>query len=218
MYRESVTKRLSPVFLLIWNNGRQKPIMDIILSRGDESELEGLSQDLIFDLLSNPRRRFILYYLRIASDSVKLPDLAKEIASWEYDTPIEELEDKEQKRAYVSLYQTHVPKLVEAGLVDYDTDDKTLRSTPKTYAIDNYLPRNNHPDIRFDLIYIVLSIIGLIILIMGFSEASVFGAVSVDVAGVIILGLFSTMAVIHFFIIRRREQQLPSELSDIDTK
>lgn len=218
MYRESVTKRLSPVFLLIWNNGRQKPIMDIILSRGDESELEGLSQDLIFDLLSNPRRRFILYYLRIASDSVKLPDLAKEIASWEYDTPIEELKDKEQKRAYVSLYQTHVPKLVEAGLVDYDTDDKTLRSTPKTYAIDNYLPRNNHPDIRFDLIYIVLSIVGLIILIMGFSEASVFGAVSVDVAGVIILGLFSTMAVIHFFVIRRREQQLPSELSDIDTK
>lgn len=105
----------------------KESIVGIISSGDDESEREELSQDLIFDLLSNPRRRFILYYLRIESGPVKLPDLAKEIAAWEYDTPIDELTDQEQKRAYVSLYQTHVPKLVEAGLVDYDTDDKTLQ-------------------------------------------------------------------------------------------
>jgi DNA-binding transcriptional ArsR family regulator len=196
----------------------KKSIIYVISSEADESEREQLSHDLIFDLLSNPRRRFILYYLRTKSGSVKLSELTGEIAAWEYETPIDELTDQEQKRVYVSLYQTHVPKLVEAGLVDYDTEEKALQPTNQICTIDDYLPSDDDRDSRWELAYLSLSTIGVIILAIGISNASVFGVVSVAVAGAIILVLFSSMAIIHFLSIRRHEQQLPIELSDIETK
>ena len=180
------------------------------------SDQDTLSQDVVFELLSSPRRRFVLYYLRSETESVKLTDLADEVAAWEYETPVEELTEQERKRAYVSLYQTHVPKLAEAGLIDHDTDDGMLRLTERMSDIDRYLPSEDTPDIRWELVYISLSAAGIIIFAIGLSNGGVFGEISMDLAGGIILLSFVGTAIIHFITSYLKKQRLPIDLADVD--
>ena len=49
-------------------------------------------------------------------------ELAERVAAEENGVPREELSSAQRKRVYVSLYQTHVPKMEDAGLVDYDQE------------------------------------------------------------------------------------------------
>lgn len=182
----------------------------------DSSDREPLSQDLVFDLLSSPRRRFVLYYLRSEAESMQLTDLADEVAAWEYESTVEELTEQERKRAYVSLYQTHVPKLAEAGLIDYDPDSGTVRLTDRVREVDEYLPTEGGHDISWELLYPSLTIISVVIFIIGLIDVSVFGVVSMAVAGALILLLFGGTAIIHYYSVRQREQRLPVELANGD--
>ena len=100
---------------------------------------EQLSRDQVFDILSSPRRRYVLYYLREYGGPVELTDLAEKLAAWENDTTVEELPPQARKRVYVSLYQTHVPKLQEAGLIEYDSDSGQLSLSERESPVDPYL-------------------------------------------------------------------------------
>lgn len=102
----------------------------------DEPEL---SQDVIFDVLSSSRRRYVLYYLSQHEEPVELPSLAEEVAAWETESTVEELSSQERKRVYVSLYQTHIPKLQEVGLVDYDQDSGEVSLTEESDQIQGFL-------------------------------------------------------------------------------
>lgn len=192
-------------------------IPDDIFDNENSSDQDTLSQDVVFDLLSSSRRRFVLYYLQTETESVKLTDLSDEVAAWEYETPIEELTEQERKRAYVSLYQTHVPKLVEAGLVDH-ADNGMLRLTDRMNDIDGYLQNENDPAIRWELVYVFLSIVGAVIFFIGVSDSSVFSAISIEIAGWIVLLSFAGTAIVHFITSQREKQRLPIELSDTDNR
>jgi len=65
-----------------------------------------LSQDVVFDILSSSRRRYVLYRLREAEGPVELTELAEQVAAWENDTETDQITEQERKRVYVSLYQT----------------------------------------------------------------------------------------------------------------
>lgn len=77
----------------------------------------GLSQDQVFEVLKSPRRRYALYYLRREGGIVELSDLTDQVAVWENDTTPSGLTSEQRKRVYISLYQTHLPKLDDAGIV-----------------------------------------------------------------------------------------------------
>lgn len=85
-------------------------------------EDERLSKDVIFELLKNRRRREVLAYLLEADETVTLGELAEQIAAWENDTSVNALNSDQRKRVYVALYQTHLPKMDDAGIVEYDQD------------------------------------------------------------------------------------------------
>lgn len=108
---------------------------------------EQLSRDQVFDILSSPRRRYVLYYLREYGGPVELTDLAEKLAAWENDTTVEELPPQARKRVYVSLYQTHVPKLEESGLISYDSDSGELALAGDDSPVDPYLgePGSDRP-------------------------------------------------------------------------
>jgi len=93
-----------------------------------ESSLEntGLDEDLILELLKNSRRRQVIKMLSQRDETIVLGELAELIASEENNVPISNLTSDQRKRIYVALYQTHLPKLDEAGLVDYDQDRGTV--------------------------------------------------------------------------------------------
>jgi len=108
------------------------------------SDIEsGLSPDEIFEILSSRRRRMVLYLLRQRAATLTVNELAEEIAAIENEVAVEELTSQQRKRVYVSLYQTHLPKLEETSLVDYDADSGEVTLTSRASQIDSYLsPRD----------------------------------------------------------------------------
>lgn len=84
------------------------------------------SKDELFQILSNSRRRYIIYYLAQHGAALGLTELATKIAAVETDTPEAEITSDERQRVYISLYQTHLPKLEEAGVVSYDGENRTV--------------------------------------------------------------------------------------------
>jgi hypothetical protein len=95
--------------------------------------------DDVFHLLQNSRRREVLRYLEGVEDWVELSDVAEQVAAWEHDTTVEALSSKERKRVYVALYQSHLPKLDEVDVIEYDQHRGTLRPTRRIELLSPYL-------------------------------------------------------------------------------
>lgn len=85
-----------------------------------------LSDGEIYGLLKSPRRRFVLWYLSRVDEPVPLGELAEQTAAWENDEDVADVDSTERKRAYVALYQCHLPKLDEVDAVSFDPDRKRV--------------------------------------------------------------------------------------------
>jgi DNA-binding transcriptional ArsR family regulator len=92
------------------------------------------SKDELFQILSNSRRRRIIYYLFEEGAELTLKRLAAKIAAVEAGVDESEITSEERQRVYISLYQTHLPKLEEANIVRYDEDERTVALTDEVVA------------------------------------------------------------------------------------
>lgn len=95
----------------------------------------GLDRETLFDLLSSRRRRYVVRYLLRTEDETAFRTLTDRVAALEAGTTVEGLTDDERKPVYVSLRQTHLPRLDEAGVVRYDPDRGTVRPTARLAAL-----------------------------------------------------------------------------------
>ena len=66
------------------------------------TEIE-LTLDDVFHILKNKRRRNVLVYLKEISSHTELKTLTEQVAAWEYDTTVEQLESDQRKRVYIAL-------------------------------------------------------------------------------------------------------------------
>jgi len=73
-----------------------------------------------FEALADSRRQFVLWYLSQRSDTVLIDELAEQLARWC---------EKPQAHIRLSLYHVQLPKLADAGLIRYDTEQETVKST-----------------------------------------------------------------------------------------
>ncbi|MFC6838456.1 DUF7344 domain-containing protein [Halomarina ordinaria] len=116
-----------------------------------------LELDDAFNILSNSRRRYIIYYLHTRGESATIEELASQIAAWENDIPVDDLDDTARRRVYVSLYQTHLPKLDDFGIAVYDRDEGTVELTEKAEEIVRYLPVERRDTPAFTRYYVALA-------------------------------------------------------------
>ena len=174
------------------------------------SKQPDISQSDVFDVLSNPRRRFVLYYLREIDESVELNDLAKAIAAWENDTDESELTDQDRKRVYVSLYQTHIPKLTDVGLVEYDQDSGTVHLTDRTSVIDDYLT-DDQVSVPWHYLYLAVSVLGAATFLLVWLEVGVFATVPLLIVGSVLVASFLVLSVAHYAATARRHIEMPPE-------
>jgi hypothetical protein len=107
----------------------------------EEQPNEGeITLDDTFDILRNSRRREVLVYLAgTDDDTATLSELAEHVAAKENDIDRDQLTSEQRKRVYIGLYQCHLPKMDDLGVVDYDQDRGTvaLQNGPKLLS---YLP------------------------------------------------------------------------------
>lgn len=94
----------------------------------DLSALSDLDMDTdrLFEVLSDPRRRFVLSCLSEYRTPMPLADVADELAIWEHGEPITEIPAEEVKSIYITLYHQHVPKMERLRIVEYSQEHDTL--------------------------------------------------------------------------------------------
>lgn len=81
--------------------------------------------DTIFDVLSVDRRRWALILIA-ERETTDIGTIADHIAATENNKPSENVAGPERKRVYIALHQTHLPKLDQADIIDWDEDRGTI--------------------------------------------------------------------------------------------
>ncbi|MFC4448397.1 DUF7344 domain-containing protein [Halorussus aquaticus] len=168
------------------------------MSRADE-----LSQDEVFEVLKSPRRRYALYYLRREGGESELSDLTEQVAAWENETTPAALSTDQRKRVYISLYQTHLPKLDEANIVEYDRDAGIVRLGDRASDLDIYLGDVSRDEFPWDRYYLALVAASSVLVAAVWLDAPLFGAIPGLLLATLILVVFGVSAVVHFLSYRR---------------
>lgn len=179
------------------------------------SESADLTPDSVFDLLSNHRRRMVLYYLRQNRGAVGVQELAAEVASIENDVEVDELTNQQRKRVYVSLYQTHLPKMAEMGIIEYDKEGGAVSLSDKS-DIDRYLTSGSRSTYPWTIHNLVLGVVGGLLLLATLLDAPFFGGVSTTVVLGTLLVVFAVSIVIQAWHVWNQEDEIPSELRRYD--
>jgi hypothetical protein len=108
------------------------------------SEPPSLSKNELFHLISTTRRREVIRYLLETGGQVGLPKLARHVAALEYETSVEDVTQAQYQRIYIPLYQSHLPKLDEAGVIRYDSTKGLVEPTTQLNAFAPYLKLSPH--------------------------------------------------------------------------
>jgi hypothetical protein len=175
-----------------------------------------LSQDQVFEVLQSMRRRYAVHYLRRENCTVDFADVTDHVAAWEYNTSPTDLLSEQRKRVYISLYQTHIPALADAGIIDYDPETGEIRPTSRIRVFDDYLNVFTKPTLPWDRYYCGLTL-GSLLLFTGiwvhFYPVTV---LSWFVAMVSILTAYAMLAAVHYWDSQNTIPETPPELHSAD--
>jgi len=100
------------------------------------SDINSSLIDELFEVLSNRRRRYVVYFLKQTIQPVEIGTLATQIAAWETDQPMAEVTRAERKRVYTSLQQVHLPRMDNVGLIRFEKPSSLIEPTPLLADVD----------------------------------------------------------------------------------
>jgi hypothetical protein len=98
------------------------------------------SVDELLSLLSNRRRRDVLYCLS-ETDVASIESLATTIAAREASVPAERVSPDDREPVLIDLYHAHLPKLADRRLIEYDRRSGTVRWTASSDELEALLER-----------------------------------------------------------------------------
>ena len=127
-----------------------------------------ISDTDLFEVLSNDRRRYALhYFMQHADEPVEMGDLSTQVAAWEHGTAPEQVSYDQRKSVHTSLYQYHVPKLDETGIVDYDSQRGVAELTDEGRQVDLYLEAVQGREIPWASYFVLLSVFSVALVAAG---------------------------------------------------
>lgn len=91
------------------------------------------------DLYRDRYRRVVLAVLGDEQRPLTLNDLTKTVIKHACDGSVTDVSDGTAERVRVSLYHVHLPKLAEAGLVEYDPEQKLVEPTERLDQVQSHL-------------------------------------------------------------------------------
>lgn len=171
-----------------------------------ESAEETFSRDRTFELLSNQRRRFVLFYLQNHDSTATMRELAAKIAAWENDIEETHVTYKQRKRVYTSLYQSHLQKMGEYGVIEYERNSGNVKLTPEGESLDAYLEIVSGNNIPWSDFFLGLALLSSAFMLAVVLNAPLFVSVPEAVAGFLICGVFAVSALVHMA--RTRQSRL----------
>lgn len=161
---------------------------------------EQLPREEVFEVLSNARRRCIVHYLKKHDGRrVDLRELVDYVAAWEDGTTVEQLDSQKRKSVYAAIRQTHLPKLEDAGIIEYEHIRGDVELTDHIQEVQLYLEYVPNNDIPWSEYYLALSAIGTALVIVTAIGIYPFGGFSGILLAGLLVGLFGISAVIHTY-------------------
>ncbi|MFB6250898.1 MAG: hypothetical protein ABEI27_04300 [Halobellus sp.] len=136
---------------------------------GPNAKSEGLDPSEIHDVLRNDRRRLVLERLRSVDGNETVSDLSEHIGGIEADESPPPRNVRQS--VYVSLHQTHLPKLDDLSIVEYDPDAKTVSLDDNADDVAVYMEVVPRYGLSWAEYYLGLGILGILSL-----SASILGA------------------------------------------
>ena len=124
-------------------------------------------------------------------------DLATQVEAWENEVTVEEATSTQHRRVYNALKQTHIPNLVENGLVEQDRDEVVL--TDQAEMLDIYLEIVPEKDIPWSEYYLEIGGVGLTTLAVTGLEVGPFAVVPNGAVGVFLAVTILVSAMIHYY-------------------
>jgi hypothetical protein len=118
-----------------------------------------LSKSDIFGVLQNDRRRRVLEILRKQGNQ-SIRSLSEKIARLE--SGEDDPKSTTRKSIYVSLLQTHIPKMESLGVVNYDREYDLVGLLPAASGFDIYMETVKKGDIPWSHFYIGLSTLAVV--------------------------------------------------------
>lgn len=109
------------------------------------------SLDLVFDLLSNRRRRYALYLLYEQADGVatieEVTDHVTYLENRKTESgPADESATQRKREIQVELQHVHLPKLEDAGVLEIDQRSETIRYWTQP-TLEEWLEHAQHKEL-----------------------------------------------------------------------
>jgi hypothetical protein len=167
---------------------------------GDE-----LTEDELFEVLANSRRRYALHALSSTDEKWELGSLAEQIAAWENGTSVDEVSRSQRKSVYTALQQLHLPKMAEVGVVEYDKNRGTVSPTGVKDGVDIYLDVVRGDDIPWSEFYLGLVAITAALVVVSWLDIFPFSEVpEIAIAGIVVCA-FGVSAVAHYHLQKKMQ-------------
>jgi len=176
------------------------------------------TEEAVFEVLSNRRRRYVFHYLKQQDRRVYLRELAEQVAAWENDKSIHYLSSGETKRVKTALHQHHLPKMDDRGFVDYDATRETVELDEAVADLEVYLDVVPGADIPWSLYYLGLSGVGIATLAAAWADLWPLASVPDASCAAFLVVTLLVSAVVHTYVtysrLRLGGTDKPPEVSD----
>jgi len=100
---------------------------------------ESLSEETVFDVLSNRRRRFTIHALKRADGAMQVKRISERVAAWEHGIDPEAVDYEQRRNVHSTLKRTHLPMLEDNGVIEYDAEANIVEPTAALNDLDIYV-------------------------------------------------------------------------------
>jgi hypothetical protein len=151
----------------------------------------------IHDVLRNERRRLVIERLRERGGSETVRELSEHIASVESgeNPPPRNI----RQSVYVSLHQTHLPKLDELGIVAYDSDAKEVSLARRAEQVAVYMEVVPKYGLSWGEYYLGLGLLGLLVVLGSSVGVPILARIDAAALAVVVFTVIVCSAVYHIY-------------------
>lgn len=165
-----------------------------------EAEESAIQRDELFKLLGNERRRHAVEFLRRQEGPVSLDTLATNVAARETDQPVEAVTTRERKRVYTSLQQTHLPRMDEAGAVEFDKEQGTITPAASLGEVTLHLDVVSSSGLPESAVYLGIAGCSLLVLVSSLVAPDLVAVLSPLGWATLVLASFTGAATVHRYL------------------
>lgn len=140
----------------------------------------------------------MINYLLKEDRPVSIQELSRELATWEFDVDQDELTDQQEKRIYVALYQTHIPKLEDVGVIEYDSDASLVELTDEATQLQPYVEEVPEEERPWPWYYLTVAVIGIVLYAAVQFSIPPLDALSTFQVGLATVTAFAALAIYHY--------------------